>query len=145
MADRYEQLQRVWDSGRVGVTEREKLSSLIWGRLDAAYDTSGLAVSLPEACRLSDALVSQLRVRLGLDVSALETTDRIADLRAQLERIRDQIGSGAARGPPAAGRRDPVQAGPAAAGRRREGRPRRATSAACCRRWRSTWPGSSAT
>ena len=84
--------QRIWDSGRVGVTEREKLSSLIWGRLDAAYDTSGLAVSLPEACRLSDALVGQLRVRLGLDVSALETTDRIADLRAQLERIRDQIG-----------------------------------------------------
>lgn len=92
VADRYDQLLRVWDSGRVGVTERERLSSLIWGRLDAAYDQSGLAVSLPEACRLSDALVGQLRVRLGLDVSALETTDRIADLRAQLERIRDQIG-----------------------------------------------------
>ena len=92
VADRYEQLRSVWDSGRVGVTERERLSSLIWGRLDAAYDRSGLAVSLPEACRLSDALVSQLRVRLGLAVSALETTGRIADLRAQLERIRDQIG-----------------------------------------------------
>jgi hypothetical protein len=92
VADRYEQLLGVWDSGRVGVTEREKLSTLIWGRLDAAYDSSGLSVSLPEACRLSDALVSQLRVRLGLDVSALQTTDRIADLRAQMERIRDQIG-----------------------------------------------------
>ncbi|HEU5483854.1 MAG TPA: hypothetical protein VFU98_03030, partial [Microlunatus sp.] len=92
VADRYEQLIRVWDSGRVGATEREKLSSLIWGRLDAAYDSSGLSVSLPEACRLSDALVGQLRVRLGLDVSALETTDRIADLRAQLERVRDQVG-----------------------------------------------------
>jgi hypothetical protein len=92
VADRYEQLSRVWDSGRVGATEREKLSSLIWGRLDAAYDRSGLAVSLPEACRLSDALVSQLRVRLGLDVSALQTTERLADLRAQLERIRDQVG-----------------------------------------------------
>lgn len=92
VADRYEQLVKVWDSGRVGSTEREKLSALIWGRLDAAYASSGLSVSLPEACRLSDALVSQLRVRLGLDVSALETTDRIAGLRAQLERIRDQIG-----------------------------------------------------
>jgi hypothetical protein len=92
VADRYQQLLTVWDSGRVGVSERERLSALIWGRLDAAYDSSGLSVSLPEACRLSDALVSQLRVRLGLDVSALETTDRIADLRAQLERIRDQIG-----------------------------------------------------
>ena len=92
VSDRYEQLRAVWDSGRVGVTEREKLSALIWGRLDAAYDRSGLAVSLPEACRLSDALVGQLRVRLGLDLSALETTDRIGDLRAQLERIRDQVG-----------------------------------------------------
>ena len=92
VADRYEQLLRVWDSGRVGATEREKLSSLIWGRLDAAYDSSGLAVSMPEACRLSDALASQLRVRLGLAVSALETTERIAELRAQLERIRDQVG-----------------------------------------------------
>lgn len=92
VADRYEQLLKVWDSGRVRTTEREKLSAMIWGRLDAAYDSSGLSVSLPEACRLSDALVSQLRVRLGLDVSALETTDRIADLRAQLERIRDQVG-----------------------------------------------------
>lgn len=92
VADRYEQLLGVWDSGRVGTTERERLSALIWGRLDAAYDSSGLSVSLPEACRLSDALVSQLRVRLGLDVSALQTTDRIKDLRAQLERIRDQIG-----------------------------------------------------
>ena len=92
VADRYEQLVRVWDSGRVGVSEREKLSALIWGRLDAAYDQSGLAVSLPEACRLCDALVGQLRVRLGLDVSALATTERIGQLRAQLERIRDQIG-----------------------------------------------------
>lgn len=92
VADRYEQLVKVWDSGRVGVVEREKLSALIWGRLDAAYAQSGLAVSLPEACRLSDALAGQLRVRLGLDVSALETTQRLAELRAQLERIRDQVG-----------------------------------------------------
>ncbi|MFT4166244.1 MAG: hypothetical protein QM650_13475 [Microlunatus sp.] len=91
VADRYEQLVAVWDSGRVGVSEREKLSALIWGRLDAAYANSGLSVSLPEACRLSDALVSQLRVKLGLDISALETTQRIAELRAQLERIRDQV------------------------------------------------------
>ena len=59
-----------WDSGRVGVRERERLATLIWGRLDAASTPPGrsgdqhgvpgsgsaLAVSLPEACRLSDAL-----------------------------------------------------------------------------------------
>ena len=107
VSDRYAQLRNVWDSGRIGPAERERLSSLIWGRLDATLDptllarssapvtsttTAGaLAVSLPEACRLSDALAGQLRVRLGLALSGLEANQRIRDLRAQLERIRDQI------------------------------------------------------
>jgi len=102
VSDRYEQLRAVWDSGRVGVAERERLSTLIWGRLDATLDptligrssvpgSSALAVSLPEACRLSDALASQLRVRLGLETSGAEVTERLRQLRAQMERIRDQI------------------------------------------------------
>ncbi len=90
VSDRYEQLLATWDSGRVGPTERTRLANLIWGRLDAAT-ASGLSVSLPEACRLSDALVSQLRVRLGLEVSGAEITARIRQLRAQMERIRDQV------------------------------------------------------
>lgn len=104
-SDRYELLLVTWDSGRVGVAERERLSSLIWGRLDATLDPSllarssggrsmvgsGLAVSLPEACRLSDALLFQLRERLGLDPSGAETTARIRGLRAQMERIREQV------------------------------------------------------
>ena len=48
-------------------------------------------MSLPEACRLSDALASQLRVRLGLELSGAEVTTRLRSLRAQLERIRDQV------------------------------------------------------
>ncbi len=102
VADRYEVLLATWDSGRVGVVERERLATLIWGRLDATLDPalvsrssvpghSALAVSLPEACRLSDALASQLRVRLGLEASGQETTERVRQLRAQLERIRDQV------------------------------------------------------
>ena len=90
VSDRYEQLLATWDSGRVGPTERTRLATLIWGRLDTST-ASGLSVSLPEACRLSDALVSQLRVRLGLQVSGAETTARIRQLRAQMERIRDQV------------------------------------------------------
>ena len=90
VSDRYELLLATWDSGRVGQTERLRLATLIWGRLDAAT-ASGLAVSLPEACRLSDALVAQLRVRLGLDPSGAEITERIRQLRAQMERIRDQV------------------------------------------------------
>ena len=89
-SDRYEQLRSVWDSGRVGPTERMRLATLIWGRLDTEA-ASGVAVSLPEACRLSDALASSLRVRLGLEVSGAEITERIRQLRASMERIRDQV------------------------------------------------------
>ncbi|MET1008050.1 MAG: hypothetical protein ABWX96_21045 [Propionibacteriaceae bacterium] len=104
-SDRYDLLVATWDGGRVGVSERERMSSLIWGRLDATLDPSilarssapasmsgsGLTVSLPEACRLSDALASQLRVRLALDPSGLEVAERLRQLRAQMERIRDQV------------------------------------------------------
>lgn len=103
-SDRYDLLLATWDSGRVARPELERMSSLIWGRLDTTIDPallsrssttadlSGLAVSLPEACRLSDALVSQLRVRLSLDTSDVEVTERVRQLRVQLERIRDQVG-----------------------------------------------------
>jgi hypothetical protein len=113
VSDRYELLAATWNSGRAGVAERERMATLIWGRLDATIDPSllartaeggpgttgqpsrsiaaGLAVSLPEACRLSDALLSQLRVRLGLDPSGAATTEQIRRLRAQMERIREQI------------------------------------------------------
>jgi hypothetical protein len=90
VSDRYELLLATWNSGRVGVTELMRMSTLIWGRLDTGT-ASGLTVSLPEACRLSDALLSQLRVKLGLDPSGMEITERIRQLRAQMERIREQI------------------------------------------------------
>ena len=90
VSDRYEMLLATWSSGRVGVTELTRMSTLIWGRLHTSA-ASGLSVSLPEACRLSDALLSQLRVKLGLDPSGAEITERIRQLRAQMERIREQI------------------------------------------------------
>lgn len=101
IADRYALLLASWDSGRVGPTERERLAALIWGRLDAGVGAAdlthaagapfaGLAVSLPEACRLSDALAGSLRTRLGLDGTGLDLAERVRMLRAQLERIRDQ-------------------------------------------------------
>ncbi len=58
----------------------------------AQPDASGaLAVSLPEACRLSDALASSLRARLGVDASEADTTARIRQLRAAVERVRDLV------------------------------------------------------
>lgn len=84
-----------WDSGRVGQAELEKLSGLIWGRLDTAGSSlrhlQSMSVSLPEAGRLCDALAAQLRTRLSLDPNAQQQSLRIRDLRAQMERLRDQV------------------------------------------------------
>ncbi len=95
VAEREAQLRTVWDSGRVGRDERERLAALVWGRREAG--TSGgaaaggpLTLSVPESCRLLDAVVGGLRERLGLDPSGAETNLRVAGLRAQLERLRDQ-------------------------------------------------------
>ena len=88
-------LLATWDSGRVGPQELERLSALIWGRLDTAgsevAQLQSMAVSLPEAGRLCDALVAQLRTRLDTDPNAEQQQIRLRDLRAQLERIRDQL------------------------------------------------------
>lgn len=88
-------LLATWDSGRVGRQELDKLSALIWGRLDTAgsqvVSLQSMAVSLPEAGRLCDALVAQLRTRLNTDPNATAIQLRITGLRAQAERIRDQL------------------------------------------------------
>ena len=103
VADRHDLLMATWDSGRVGQSERERLSTLIWGRLDATLDprlaqrpdvpssSGALAVSLPEAMRLSDALAASLRARLSLDPTDADVTGRLRQLRAQLERVRDLV------------------------------------------------------
>jgi hypothetical protein len=103
VADRHDLLLATWDSGRVRQTELERLSTLIWGRLDATLDprlaqrpdvpssSGALAVSLPEAMRLSDALAASLRARLSLDPTDADVTGRLRQLRAQLERVRDLV------------------------------------------------------
>lgn len=100
VADRQRMLLTTWDGGRVGPAERERLSVLIHGRLDATFDpallqrsssaASNLAVSLPEACRLSDALAGQLRERLALDPAADVNSRVLKQVRATIERLRDQ-------------------------------------------------------
>lgn len=100
-SDRQRLLAATWDGGRVGPQQRERMSTLIWGRLDGTLDqrtvdrssvpASSLALSLPEACRLLDALASQLRVRLSLDPAADAYARRVREVRAQVERLRDQI------------------------------------------------------
>jgi hypothetical protein len=107
VADRLDLLVATWDSGRVGTTELERLSTLVWGRLDALSSRTSatpsiapaaapvpaqaLALSLPEACRLSDALASSLRARLGIDPSEADLQARVRALRASVERVRDLV------------------------------------------------------
>ena len=127
VSDRYELLLATWDSGRVGPDRAAAAGrALIWGRLDAAAAASGLAVSLPEACRLSDALVGPAagpaRAR---PVRAPRSPTGSAQLRAQMERIRDQVDLEPAGPAQQARGRTPGPAGPPAEGDRRQGRPRR--------------------
>ncbi|HET7474935.1 MAG TPA: hypothetical protein VFJ97_02805 [Dermatophilaceae bacterium] len=104
VADRHDLLLASWDSGRVGPVELERLSTLVWGRLDATLEPNlaaragtvvnqagALSLSLPEACRLSDALAGSLRARLGIDADAEDTAQRVRELRAAVERIRDLV------------------------------------------------------
>lgn len=84
-ATRLDALVDVWDGGRVGAVELARLSAMVWGR------TGSGAVSLPEACRLSDAVTAQLRQRLSLTAGSADVTARLAALRASVERIRDLL------------------------------------------------------
>ena len=43
VADRQQLLLAVWDGGRVLVAERERLATLVWGRLDATLDAAVVA------------------------------------------------------------------------------------------------------
>jgi len=91
VSDRYELILVTWDSGRVGPKETERISTLIWGGLDTGGAGGSLAVSLPEACKLSDALASSLRAKLALEPGDADLAARLRQLRAQVERISDLV------------------------------------------------------
>ncbi|MFK5633762.1 MULTISPECIES: hypothetical protein [unclassified Ornithinimicrobium] len=94
VADRLELLLATWDSGRVGEAERRRITTLVWGSLEQPASRGAgqaLAVSLPEACRLSDSLASSLRSRLRLDGSDPDVSGRLRALRQTIERIADQV------------------------------------------------------
>jgi len=95
--DRYTDLVRVWDSGRVTPTDLKKIAVMTWANLNdmltpgtTLTSGGGLSVSLPEACRMLEALVAQLSSRYQLAPVSTETSARIAALVAQVERIKDQ-------------------------------------------------------
>ncbi len=80
---RADEIRPVWDSGRADAVAREKISQLLWGRLDSG---SGAAlVSLVEAVKLCDALVVQLRTRLSFDPHTADQVARLRGVRAELD------------------------------------------------------------
>ncbi|MHA7617544.1 hypothetical protein ACX12M_03420 [Cellulosimicrobium cellulans] len=90
---RADEIRPVWDSGRADAVAREKISQLLWGRLDSG---SGAAlVSLVEAVKLCDALVVQLRTRLSFDPHTADQVARLRGVRAELVRCEDLAGSDA--------------------------------------------------
>ncbi|MBD7980869.1 hypothetical protein H9641_09100 [Oerskovia sp. Sa2CUA9] len=88
---RADEMGAVWDSGRADAVGREKISQLVWGRLSSP-DGSSL-VSLVEATRLCDAIVSALRTRLSFDPNAADEVARFRGLRAELARCDELAGS----------------------------------------------------
>jgi len=95
--NRYGDLVRTWDSGRVTDLDLKKLATMTWANLNDMLTPGttlstggGLPISLPEACRMLEALIAQLSTRYQLAPVPTEASARIAALRAQVERIRDQ-------------------------------------------------------
>ena len=95
--DRYQDLLKRWDSGRVTETDLKSLAVMIWSNLNdmltpgtSLNSGGGLALSLPEACRMLEALVAQLTSQYELAPVPSQISARIASLRAQLDRIQDQ-------------------------------------------------------
>ncbi|QFG68100.1 hypothetical protein [Ornithinimicrobium pratense] len=93
VADRLDLILATWDNGRVGEQERRRITTLVWGTLEqpGSRGQQALAVSLPEASRLSDSLASSLRSRLRLDGADPDLSGRLRALRQQVERIADQV------------------------------------------------------
>jgi len=94
---RYADLNKTWDSGRVTEEDLKKLAVMIWANLNDMLtpgttlgSTGGLAISLPEACRMLEALIAQLSSKYQLAPRPTEVSNRISSLLAQVERIRDQ-------------------------------------------------------
>jgi len=88
---RTDELLEVWDSGRADALARERMSQLIWGRLDSGQGAA--LVSLVEAVTLCDAMVVQMRARLSFDPHTADHAARLRGLRAGLVRCEDLAGA----------------------------------------------------
>ena len=92
IAQRHDLLMASWEDVRDGDGEREWVSTLLWGVLEMPDgDPQALALGLPDALRMSDALAASLRARTGADGEELPVRQRVAALRADLDRLADAV------------------------------------------------------
>ncbi|MGD8149589.1 hypothetical protein [Ornithinimicrobium sp. Y1694] len=92
IAQRHDLLLSTWQDAQAGNGERDWIAQLIWGLLELPDgDAQALAIALPEAVRLSDALAASLRARLHTDDDELPFDQRVAALTADTERVRAQL------------------------------------------------------
>ncbi|MGO0578172.1 hypothetical protein [Ornithinimicrobium panacihumi] len=92
VAQRHDLLLTTWEAATEGEGERDWVAQLIWGVLEMPDgDAQALAITLPEAMRLSDSLATSLRARLGTDEDDLPVADRTAALQDEIDRIRTRL------------------------------------------------------
>lgn len=98
IAQRHDLLLAAWGEGDGtlrggrGQDERDWVSQLVWGVLELpGGDAEALALPLPDALRLSDALAASLRGRVGADDDDVPLAERVTAVRAHLTRVREQV------------------------------------------------------
>lgn len=88
ISQRHDLLMATWEDTQGGEGEREWVAQLIWGVLEMPDgDAEALALALPDAMRLSDALAGSLRARVGSDGEGTPQ-ERLAALDREVERVR---------------------------------------------------------
>lgn len=101
IAQRHDLLLAAWGDGEggdlnggegPGEDERGWVSQLVWGMLELPDgDAEALAMPLPDALRLSDAMATSMRVRVGADEDGVPLKDRRRALEQEVARVRDQV------------------------------------------------------
>lgn len=91
IGQRHDLLMATWEDTQQGQGERDWVARLIWGSLELPDgDGQALALALPEALRLSDALAASLRARVRGD-EEMPLEERLSATRADVDRVRAGI------------------------------------------------------
>jgi hypothetical protein len=94
IVQRHDLLLSTWEDTKEGNGQREWVARLIWGVLELPDgDGQALAIALPEALRLSDALAASLRARVRGDDEDIPLEERLASAHHDLNRVRAALES----------------------------------------------------